>query len=223
MSDRYWPLFDLHLTTPDLTLRPMTEADLGIVSDLLPDDVDLDPSATRYGLADGRTERGVIVHQSYWKEFGSWSQAKWRLNFVVHAAGGLVGLQELEGKDFLTLRTVDSSSFLIPQARGRGIGKQMRTAVLALAFNKMGAQAAITSAYQDNQQSLGVSRALGYRPNGESFETRDDGVDLMVHLRMTKADWEAGGLGREVTINGFDPCRQIFGLEMPTGSVQSSP
>ena len=35
------------------------------------------------------------------------------------------------GNDFLALRTVDTSSFLIPSAHGRGYGKQMRAAVLA--------------------------------------------------------------------------------------------
>jgi hypothetical protein len=37
---RYWPLFDLRLATPGLALRPMTEADLAVLADLLPDDVE---------------------------------------------------------------------------------------------------------------------------------------------------------------------------------------
>jgi RimJ/RimL family protein N-acetyltransferase len=63
------------------------------------------------------------------------------------------------GNDFLALRTVDTSSFLIPSAHGRGYGKQMRAAVLALAFGPLHAPAAITSAWHDNHASLGVSRA----------------------------------------------------------------
>src|SRR5262249_19574608 len=63
---------------------------------------------------------------------GTWRPQAWRLSLVVRSAGGeILGVQELEGNDFPTLRTVDSSSFLIPPARGRGYGKQMRTAVLA--------------------------------------------------------------------------------------------
>src|SRR5262249_48376652 len=123
----------------------------------------------------------------------------------------LLGTQELEGTDFVLLRTVDSSSFLAPQARGRGIGKAMRTAILALAFGPMQAQAAITSAWQDNHASLGVSRSLGYRPNGEHLHARDDGVDLMVHLRLTRQDWESRPRP-EVSISGWDPCRPFFGL-----------
>src|SRR5262249_48032063 len=39
VTNGYWPLFDLHLTTPDLTLRPVREADLARLSDLQPDDL----------------------------------------------------------------------------------------------------------------------------------------------------------------------------------------
>lgn len=39
--------------------------------------------------------------------------------------------------------------------------------VLALAFGRLEAQCAITSAWRDNDASPGVSRALGYQPNGQ--------------------------------------------------------
>ena len=42
----------------------------------------------------------------------------------------------------------------------------MRGAVLALAFDGLGAESATTEAFVDNPASAGVSRALGYRPNG---------------------------------------------------------
>ena len=100
-----------------------------------------------------------------------------------------MGFQELEGNDFLLLRTVDTSSFLIPSVRGRGFGKQMRRAVLALAFGPMEAAAAITSAWHDNHASLGVSRALGYQPNGESLHAREGRSDVMIHLRLRRSDW----------------------------------
>ena len=131
---------------------------------------------------------------------------------MVRAAGEIVGVQELEGNDFLTLRTVDSSSFLIPAARGQGNGKQMRSAVLALAFGPLQAEAAITSAWHDNHASLGVSRALGYRPNGESLDARGNGVDVMRHMRLRRAEWLASGIGDQVLISGFEACRPLFGL-----------
>jgi chromate reductase len=220
---RYWPLADLRLTSADLTLRPMTEADLTTVSDLLPDDFDLDPAATRYPAFDDRTNRGVIMHQSYWWCYGTWRPEAWYLSFVVLADGEIVGWQQLKGRDFPTLRTVDSASFLISQVRGRGYAKQMRSAVLALAFGPLEAQVAVTSAWHDNHASLGVSRALGYQPNGELRTARAGGADEMVHLRLARADWLASGLGGDVRIEGFDACRPFFGLPAVDDGTTSGP
>lgn len=77
--------------------------------------------------------------------------------------GVAVGVQSLEADDFLALRTVGSGSWLVRSVRGRGIGVAMRTAVLGLALDHLGALAAITSARRDNRASLGVSEHLGYR------------------------------------------------------------
>jgi RimJ/RimL family protein N-acetyltransferase len=212
MAHRYWPLFDLRLTTADLELRPMTEADLDLVAATLPDDLELDPAATTYEVADERISRGIVMHQTYWKHFGTWSPDAWRLNFCVFHHGELIGAQELEGNDFPTLRTVDTSSYLVSTARGLGFGKQMRRAVLALAFGPLGANVAITEAFQDNHASLGVSRALGYEPNGESPHRRGDGVDVMVHLRLRREQWLASRAAEQVRVSGFDTWGHLFGL-----------
>jgi RimJ/RimL family protein N-acetyltransferase len=207
----WWPLHDLRLHTADLVLSPLTEAELDEAARLQPLDLELDPSATTYDL-DEVTGRGVVLHQSYWRNFGTWSPEAWRLLFTVRRDGELLGLQELEGNDFVLLRTVDTSSWLVQSARGSGIGKAMRRAVLALAFGPLEARAAVTSAWHDNHGSLGVSRSIGYRPNGESLMARDGAADTLVHLRMTRQDWDATGAAADVEIDGFEPCRPYFGL-----------
>jgi RimJ/RimL family protein N-acetyltransferase len=212
-SHPYWPLLDLRLRSGDLVLAPLTEADLDELVARLPDDVELDPSATVFEGADLGTRRGTVVYQGYWRGFGTWSPEAWRLDFVVRRGSELLGRQELEGNDFPKLRTVDSSSWLVETLRGQGIGKRMRRAVLALAFGPLGAREAITSAWHDNMASLGVSRAIGYTDNGVSTAMRGDRLDTMVHLRMTAADWEATGAGDDVLIEGFEPCRPFFGLD----------
>jgi RimJ/RimL family protein N-acetyltransferase len=212
VTHRYWPLLDLRLTTGDLELAPLTEADLDEVVRVLPADLEQNPSATRFGLADD-IHRGVVVHQEYWRSYGTWTPQAWRFHVAVRREGQLLGLQELEGNDFLTLRTVDTSSWLVPSLRGQGLGKAMRRAVLSLAFDHLGAQAAITSAWHDNHASLAVSRALGYRPNGESFLARGDGADTLVHLRMTRADWLAAGGAPDVRVEGLASALPLFGLD----------
>ena len=211
MTHAYWPLLDLRLTSGDLELTPLVEADLAEVVRLLPADLELNPTATRFAV-DERTHRGVVVHQEYWRSYGTWTTQAWRFHVAVRRDGELLGLQELEGNEFPTLRTVDTSSWLVESARGAGIGKAIRRAVLALAFDHLGAQAAITSAWHDNHASLGVSRSLGYRPNGESFLARGDGVDTLVHLRMTLDDWRSAGGAPDVTATGVPEALPLFGL-----------
>jgi RimJ/RimL family protein N-acetyltransferase len=212
VTHAYWPLLDLRLTSGDLELAPLVEADLAEVVRLLPADLELNPAATRFAV-DESTHRGVVVHQEYWRSYGTWTTQAWRFHLAVRRDGQLLGLQELEGNEFPRLRTVDTSSWVVEAARGAGIGKAMRRAVLALAFDHLGARAAITSAWHDNHASLGVSRSLGYRPNGESLLARGDGVDTLVHLRMTLDDWRAAGGAPAVTVTGVREALPLFGLD----------
>lgn len=197
---RAWPLSDLRLRHGDLLLRPLSEADLPLLVTILPDDVELDPALP--------TDRTLAVYRGYWRAQSSWSEQGWALSFLVQCRGRVLGVQTLEGHEFPLLRTVDSASWLVPSARGRGIGKAMRSTVLDFAFGSLGAQAAVTSAWHDNAASLGVSRSLGYLPNGEHLQRRGDRADLMVHLRMTRAQWSDIG----VDVEGFEKCRSMFGV-----------
>ncbi|HZW45789.1 MAG TPA: GNAT family protein [Dermatophilaceae bacterium] len=214
MTQSPWPLFDLRLTRAEVALRPMTEVDLPTVAAILPEDLELNPAATTYPGLDTPLGRRVVAHQEYWLRWGRWSIPSWALTFVVEIDGRMVGTQTLEGEEFPTLRTVDSASWLIPQVRGRGVGKAMRSAVLALAFGPLSAQCAVTSAWDDNHASLGVSRAIGYQPNGQHRQRRDgrDGVGTMIHLRLTREDWLFSGAGDGVQITGFEACRPYFGV-----------
>jgi RimJ/RimL family protein N-acetyltransferase len=212
MDSRYWPMFDIRLTTPDLHLRHLTEADLANLADILPDDAEQDPSSTSYPGLDRNRNRGAVLHQDYWRARGNWRPESWALSFGVFRDGELVGYQGLEGEDFARLRTVDSSSFLTNAARGQGLGKQMRAAVLALAFGALGARFAITSAWTDNHASLAVSRALGYVDNGVSADRRGDTVGEMVHMRLTREQWLTSGWGDRAVVAGVDECVTFFGI-----------
>ena len=211
VSSSWWPLWDLRLRYAGLELAPTTEADLPALIAALPADLEQDPSATGYAI-DPEVQRAVVVAQTYWRDFGTWRPDAWRLSFLVRRGGSLIGLQELEGNDFPTLRTVDTSSWLVPEARGKGTGKAMRRAVLALSFGPLAAQAAITSAWHDNHASLGVSRSLGYQPNGESLMARGEGVDTLVHLRLTRDRWLATDGEPGPHVANLAPCLPFFGL-----------
>jgi len=124
----------------------------------------------------------------------------------------VVGVQSLEGEHFLELRTVDSTSWLVHDVRGRGVGIAMRSAVLGLAFDHLGAMAAVTSARTDNAASLGVSRHLGYRDNGVSLSASGAGPVQLVHMRLTADDWQATSGRWQVTVRGLAACLPWFGI-----------
>jgi RimJ/RimL family protein N-acetyltransferase len=212
-SSPWWPPADLRIVGPEVTLRPLTEADLSPLAERLPADVEFDPTLPAYDGVEASVARGTALHQTYWRALGTWRVESWDLLFAVLADGELVGVQSLEGSHFPRRRTVETWSFLLPAARGRGLGKSMRRAVLALAFGHLGALAAETEALQSNSPSLGVSRAVGYLPNGETLHASDDGLELMLRMRLTRERWLAvGGGAASDEVTGFDACRHLFGV-----------
>lgn len=210
MSYADWPIFDLWLRCRAVELRPVREADLPELAALEPDDNDLDP---RLAMLPGLTERQNrqrLFHQGYWRALGTWSPESWVLHLAVRHDGALVGVQTLEADEYSVLRTVDSASWLTPAVRGRGLGVAMRTAALGLAFDHLGALAAVTAATLDNHASLGVSRRIGYRDNGVGVTNSREGRVMLRHLRLPAEDWVHGG---EVEAGNVTPCLPWFGAD----------
>ena len=205
-----WPLFGLRLRCRGAELRLASETDLPRLVAIHPDDKERNPKSEMFACLDEEQNRARLICQTVWRALGTWATTEWCLHMAVVVNGTVVGIQSLEGTDFPTLRTVDSSSWLVPEVRGQGIGVAMRMAVLGLAFDHLGARAAITSARLDNAASLGVSRRIGYAPNGVSVVSAVDGPTELAHLRLTADVWHASGLGREVTVTGLEPCRPWF-------------
>ena len=207
-----WPLFGLRLHCRGLVLRPVREADLPRLAAIQPDDYEHDPHAELLPGLDLAQNRAWLCYQSYWRSVGTWSPSSWSLEFAVESDGAVVGIQSVEAEQFPVLRTVGSGSWLIPAVRGRGIGVGMRLAILGLAFDHLGALAAVTSARADNAASLGVSRRIGYADNGVCLSDSPQGVVELIQLRLTAAGWQAAGHGNDVSVTGFEPCRPWFAL-----------
>ena len=207
-----WPPLGLRIGVGETTLRHVREHDLAHLMAILPDDYEHDPGPEPFAGHDLSAHRRRLLHQGHWRSLGTWSPASWCLDLVVEHRGDRVGVQSLEAQDFLTLRTVDSGSWLATDARGRGTGVAMRRAVLALAFDHLGARAAVSSARSDNAASLAVSGRLGYTDNGISIDAGHAGPVELRHMRLTRETWEASGLGREVEVEGVGACLPWFGL-----------
>jgi RimJ/RimL family protein N-acetyltransferase len=203
-----WPFFDLRIACGEVLLRGVTDADLDPLLAAFPDELDQDPRHRAF-LGRAADRRRVLVAE-IWQHRGTWSPTSWCLDLAVEVDGRVVGVQALEGEEYPLLRTVDSNSWLATEVRGRGLATAMRTGVLALAFDHLGAVAAISSATLDNAPSLAVSRRLRYADNGVSLSNSQDGVIELQHLRLLAETWRAAA--HAVEIEGVAACLPWFGL-----------
>jgi RimJ/RimL family protein N-acetyltransferase len=211
---RPWPLFDLRVQTPRLRLEYATDAHLETLASfragevIAPGEEPFDVPASFY----------MEPPTSHWKAIsGEWgarartSPEWWHMSFAVIVDGEVVGQQNITGENFVVLRTVNSFSFVKRSVQGQGIGKEMRAAVLHLAFDGLGAQRAESDAFVDNAASIGVTRALGYAENGTVLGERPSGAAMLQRFLLTREQWESTRRA-DITITGLAPCLEQLGL-----------
>jgi RimJ/RimL family protein N-acetyltransferase len=202
-----WPLWRLVLRTPRLTLRPDDdEGTAALLAEALrgihpPERMPFGMPWTDQAPAD-LVREGMKHH---WATRAACAPDNWEVSFLVRFDGQVIGTQSLSGQDFAVRRDVATGSWLGMRWQGRGFGTEMRAAVLMLAFDHLGAHTARSRAFLDNAHSIGVSRKLGYQPDGEEVWNRR-GVAatqqrLVLHTdRFVRPDWtlEVEGLDRAV-------------------------
>lgn len=213
MGHPLWPLYDLRLRTPALELRLPTEDELVALCAVARAGIH-DPAFMPFGVAwtdkpSPQFERDFL--QFHWGVRARWSPANWTLTLAVFHDGEPMGLQDLGAENFAVLREVHTGSWLGKAFQGRGYGKQMRAAVLHLAFAELGAVVARSSAFTDNPASLAVSRALGYEPNGVSRVAPRGEPREHVALLLTRDRWDDRRYC-DVEVTGLASCRDMFGI-----------
>jgi RimJ/RimL family protein N-acetyltransferase len=136
-----YPLLNVEVRTPRLTLAGASDE---LLERLVP--------LVRAGVADAEPwpfddpisfyadspEREWQWLRGIWAGRGRVSAEFWRLYFAVLVDGVPVGMQDLIAKNFTRFGTVSSFSWLAPGSRGQGLGKEMRAAILQLAFAGLG-------------------------------------------------------------------------------------
>jgi len=208
-----WPFFALRITTPRLERR-------------IPDDEDLAElfEAARAGIhpadempfgipwTDGIQEPGALTRflAFHWSARGALTPENWSLPFAVVADGRVVGTQELMAESFPGSRSVSSGSWLTESAQGRGIGVEMRAAVLHLAFAGLGALEAQTSAWIDNEASQRVSLRLGYVRDGEMLMARRGEPTRHLRFRLTRDAWQQNHFDG-IEVHGLESCLPLLG------------
>lgn len=207
-----WPLFGLRIRSERLVLRLPSESDLIALISVAKAGIHPDgemPFGVAWSTAPSPAfERGFLQH--HWGMWAHWAPEAWGLNLMVELDGMPIGSQSIHARDFAVFRTVDTGSWLGRAHQRRGFGTEMRAAVLTLAFDRLGAQVAESSAFLDNAASSRVSRKLGYEENGRGSLAPEGVARETQRFRMTAEAWRSRPRP-PVTIHGLDACRELFG------------
>ena len=149
------PLTRLRLRTPRLELRLPTRAEARRLFRVAEAGIH-DPGVMPFEIpwTDDLDEADFVTHVT-----GSTADA---IRFTAFLDGAPVGVQALD----VHPERVMTGSWLGAAHQGRGLGTEMRAAVLTYAFEHRDATVAWSGAIQGNPQSLGVSRKLGYEVIG---------------------------------------------------------
>lgn len=209
-----YPPLHLEIETPRLRLLGATD---DLLERLIPivrdgvvqgDELPFDDPMSFYETSPSREWRWL---RAIWRARARTEAASWRLCFVVEVDGQLVGMQDLIADDFLTFGLITTFSWLAPDARGRGIGREMRSAILRLAFAGLGAREATSEAFLDNAASNAVSRALGYEENGTTWATRRGSPCQLRGWTLPRDKWEAAPR-TDIVLGGVEQCLPLLGL-----------
>ncbi|MFC1440490.1 GNAT family N-acetyltransferase [Streptacidiphilus sp. N1-10] len=219
MLTNHWPLSSLRLRTPRLELRLPDHEELAELGELAAQGVH-DPSVMPFTVPWTDlppAERARSVMQFTWRTLGDLTPEKWQLPFAVFHEGRVVGLQEISAEHLSVTREVDTGSWLGRDHQGKGLGTEMRAAVLHLGFTGLGADFATSGAFSDNHASQAVSRKLGYEPDGITrLAVRGEPVTCH-RLRLTRTRWQQTP-HPATTIEGLEPCLPLLGAPGPTAS-----
>lgn len=212
MPRSYDALFALRVRTPRVVLRAPTDDDLDALLEVARAGVH-DPAVMPFvvpwtDLTGSAFDEGFMGYYQHARE--AWSPERWSLPLAVLLDGAAVGVQSLGAVDFSSRRTVDTGSWLGLAFQGRGLGAEMRAAVLHLAFEGLGALAAETGALEGNAASQRVTERLGYAPHGERVVSPRGAPVRERRFRLEHEAWIR--LRRsDIELIGLDGCAGLFG------------
>jgi len=214
MAHPHWPLFDLVIRTPRVTLRYLDDA-LGDALAALAAGGVHDPAFMPFTMPwtdvpSPELERNAL--RFYWRSRADTSPDSWNLMFAVFEGDELVGTTSALADRFPIVRAFETGSWLGRRFQGRGIGTEMRIATLHLGFLGLDASTATTGAFEDNGPSLGVTRKLGYEPNGIGLHDRRGERAQSNRFLMTREHFLEHIRRDDVEIEGDAPVREFLGI-----------
>jgi RimJ/RimL family protein N-acetyltransferase len=207
----FWPLFDLVVRTPRLEWRlPRDEEFAGLIAVVDAGVHDPEEMPFTFPWTDQEpAARAVSAAQHWWGARAHWSVDDWGFTGAVFVEGRPVGVQGMLARKFRLVRSVESGSWLGRQYQGQGLGREMREAMLHLAFAGLDAEEALSGAFEDNVASLATSRSVGYVENGEGRMSRREESARAIRFRLDRPTWEQRRRD-DIEICGLEPCLHMF-------------
>ncbi|WP_460704913.1 GNAT family N-acetyltransferase [Luteococcus sediminum] len=156
-------------------------------------------------------------HLNQWQHvWGTWAAFRpeaWTLKLTVLLDGRPIGCQDVFNKqDFLASRTLETGSWIGLAHQGQGIGTLMRQMVAVLCFDHLGAEILESAYHHDNSRSAGVSRRVGYQPNGMHRLANGDGTFRTEQYVWLRPEWLVRP-DEPVVVEGVEAFRRFIGLD----------
>jgi RimJ/RimL family protein N-acetyltransferase len=209
---RMWPPFGLTVTCGPLLLRPLRDTDFPEVLAVAHAGIHAEGEMPFYfPWTDAKgpaLERSFL--QYHWRNRAELSPDSWALDLGVWHEGSFVGVQGVSTHDFTVTRTGETGSWLGQEFHGRGIGTRMRQAICVLCLDHLRFEEVTSAAFSDNPASLGVSRKVGYRLNGERRLARKGSVATNILLVLTREDLVRPP--HDVEVVGADAFLELVGM-----------
>lgn len=214
MPHPYWPLFDLVVRTPRLTLRylddPLGDALAALAAQGVHDPELMPFTLPWTDVPPPELERNAL--RWYWRSRAETGPESWNLQFAVFDGDELVGTTAAIADKFPSVRTFETGSWLGRRFHGRGIGTEMRIATLHLGFLGFDGLLATTAAFADNAASLGVTGKLGYEPNGVSWLERRGSRAEINRFVMSREHFLEQVRRDDIEIEGDEAVRAFLGI-----------
>ncbi len=217
-AEEIWPFAGLRAVSGDLELRYLDDDLLLRLAALAGQGVhepDAMPFLTPWTRGTPlEVARSVVAYQ--WRNRAEASPDKLSVELAVVRDGEVLGIQGFYAGKFAVTRTAETGSWLGLRFHGQGVGTRMRRLVLHLLFEGLDAREVTTAAFADNAPSNGVTRRVGYEPNGVDVVAREGKPVLSNRYRLTREAWEAQTDRPEVELHGVEPVRRFLALDTPT-------
>lgn len=160
-------------------------------------------------------ERARWVLQQQWKHRGNVAHGVLNFQLAVLYKDEPVGLQIARSQDWQTTRVAETGAWLGHKYQRQGWGTQMRALICELLFSGFDALEVHSASFVDNRGAIGVSRKLGFVPNGTVWADRAGERVEIERFRLTKEKWAQRRLEAfpaPVRMEGVEKVREIWGL-----------